>query len=159
MHKMLPLELVKTLKSDQLGIRTGVLLLSDEYHNLEAEIAVYLGIGHKNICSKILEQTPLNKKLLGINRTYIFDTLDEMVKDESIPGRCILISGIDILLAALTYEEVLHFWDFFRDHFRRARGILISFPKSARLLLPLDKLNRWNEIERIALWEEPQNVL
>jgi len=156
---MNPQTLIDTLKGDQFGIRTGVLLLSNEHLNLEAEIAVYLGLGHQNICARILSQTPLKKKLLGINRTYILDALDEMVKDENIPGRCIFISGIDYLLAALSHEELLHFWDFFRDTFRRARGVLISFPKNASLLLPQDILNKWNEIERITLWEEPQNVL
>jgi hypothetical protein len=159
MHKILPKELVDILKSGQLRIRTGLLLLSKEYQDSEAEIAVHLGIGHQNICSNILAQTPINKKLLGINRNYILENLDALIKDESIPGRCIFISGTDLLLAAISHEEVMHFWDFVRDNFRRDRGVLLSFPKDARILLPLNEISKWNEIERITFWEGPQNVV
>jgi len=157
MNKISPKSLVELLKSQQLNIRTGILLIPIEFLGSEAEIAVYLEVGHQNICELILCNALPNRGLLGVNRDFIFDNIDAIVKTESIQGRCVLISGIDLLLAALSHEEVMHFWAFLRNNYRRERGVLLSFPLVAKTLLPTDEINLWNEIERITCWEEPQN--
>jgi len=159
MYKTSPEALVEVLRSGELRIRTGVLMHSNTNTCFESELAVNLGVGYQNICSRILDQIPPTSNLLALNRNSIFNALDSVIDDEKIQGRCVLVSGIDLLLAAISSEELLHFWDFFRDNYRRKRGVIISFPKAAINLLSIDEIKRWNDINRISLWEASYNDL
>jgi hypothetical protein len=159
MYKISPESLVNVLKSSELSIRTGLLMYSGVYNNFEPELAVILSVGHQNICSKILDQASPATNLLALNRNIIFDALDSIIDDERIPGRCILVSGVDLLLAAISADELQHFWAFLRNNYRRNRGVIILFPETARNLLSMDEIKRWNDIGRISLWEAKHNDL
>lgn len=151
MHDLSPHYLVELLRSQELRLRTGVLLLPPESLGTESEIAVNLAVSHQDICIKIISQAQPSKKLLGINKKFIFDQLDSIINESGLSGSCILVSGVDILLAAIKNEEVLHFWNFFRCNYRRGRGLIISLPVNAKSLMPLEEYNRWVEIQRVAV--------
>ena len=152
MHEQSATSLINLLRSKELTIRTGLLLLPPYALGHEAEVAAHFGLGHQDICAWILGNTPTGRNTLGLSSELILDVLTEVVSDVAIPGRCILISNVDLLLAGIDDQDKVHFWNFYRNSFRRERGVVLCFPEKAFNLLPIEERKSWEAIERIATW-------
>ena len=144
--------LISILKNYELSIRTGVLLMPVYALGHESEVAAILGIGHADICSLVARQIPDGRSSLGLSCSVIIEALTTIVSDTSLPGNCILVSGVDVLLCGVPEQERIHFWSFFRNNFRRDRGILICIPKDAANIFSYEERLAWKAIDRIRTW-------
>ncbi len=147
-----PQELVALLARQELRIRTGVLELPIELLGCEDNLAVGLGVGYLDLCAWKVSRTPVNRSHLGLSWEVIIHDLTTLASDTSIPGYCVWISGVDVLLAAIPFNDRKRLWDFLRSTFRQPRGLLLSMPRKAARLLPEDERGLWLEYGRLSTW-------
>lgn len=145
--------LVRLLSSPKPRIRTGILELPPALIGQEAHIAVRLKAGHQDFRAWKLERVPEGRKSLTLTWETLVDDLRQVIAKPGIPGYCVLVSNLDILLAALRYSERERFWDFIRCTFRYPRGLLLSLPGQAPHLLPHNERQCWLECHRLAALE------
>jgi len=146
--------LVEQLRSVELRIRTGILIVPHSWLGQEDDIAAHLGISCQDLCVWILDRVPKGRKTLGIKVEEIIENLTQILNKPELIGSCILVSNSDFLLAGLSYDDRLRFWDFIRCSFRREKGLLLSFPQEATNLLPIHELKNWSSLERLAIWKD-----
>ena len=146
--------LVEQLRSVELRIRTGLLIVPDSWLGREDDIAASLGTSCQDLCAWVLDRVPRGRKILGIQVEAIIENLTQILNKPELIGSCILVSNSDFLLAGLSYNDRLRFWDFIRCSFRRERGLLLSFPHEATNLLPIQELKNWSSLERLAIWKD-----
>lgn len=147
-----PMSLIQLLRSNELTIRTGLLLLPLYALGHESEIAAHFGIGHQDICDWLISKTPAGRSSLGLNSHLILDALTQIITDQTIPGKCVLISNVDILVAGVDFQNRTHLLSFLKNNFRRSRGMLLSFPETAHNILPIEQRDIWKSVERLAIW-------
>ena len=147
-----PRALVELLARNELRIRTGVLEVSIGTIGKEIDLAVSLGVGFCDICAWKIDRTPAARTRLGLSWEIIIQDLVSLLSDLSLPGYCVWVSGIDVLLAALPYDDRRHFWEFMRGTFRQSRGLLLSMPLGAAHLLPDGERALWIEYGRLSVW-------
>jgi len=152
MREMNPQRLVHLLATNELRIRTGVLEVPVETLGSESNIAVSLEVGFRDVCKWKVSVTPLRHEHLAITWQSIIEDLVSCVRDMSVPGFCVWISGIDVLLAAIPFEDRKQFWSFFRNTFRQSRGLLLSLPAAATNLLPAEERTLWIDYRRLSVW-------
>ena len=143
-------QLVGLLGETELRIRTGLVEIPHHRLGKESDLAVTLGVGYCDICAWKCARVPIGRTHLGIRREDIAGDLTAILSDLSVPGNCVWVSGLDVLLARLSYAEREQFWQFVRLTFRPARGLLISMPVSATNLLPDEERLIWHSFGRLA---------
>jgi hypothetical protein len=153
MPEVLATCLVEQLRGIQLRIRTGLLILPSIWLGRESDIATLLGIDCQDLCRWILEKTPKGRKIIGLKVENIIENLTLILNENILIGSCVLVSNIDYILAGLSYSDRIRFWDFMRNSFRRDRGLIISFPIDSTNLLPVEEFSKWEDLERLAIWE------
>jgi hypothetical protein len=144
--------LVDLLARNELRIRTGILELPIDALGNESNLAVNLGIGCHDVCTWKLNRTPADRTHLAISWQSLTEDLASLLSDLSAPGYCVWASGIDVMLAAISFEERKQFWAFLRTTFRQSRGLLVSMPRMAAHLLPDDERTLWTQYGRLAGW-------
>jgi len=154
MNEFASKELSKLLRTKELRFRTGILLLSRAWFSRESEVSAYLEVEHVDLKKWKLNSIPLDRRYLDIRWETLVEDLSEIVNDIKIYGQCILISNVDLFVAALSFDDRLRFWDFMRRTFRRPRGLIISFPAGVPHLLQDDERHQWEISGRIASWME-----
>lgn len=145
--------LARLLCGEELRIRTGILLLGGSWLGREGELGARLNIGYQDLGQRTLEGVPSGRRFLGNTQNRLIADLSAVLADPRVPGRCVLVSNVDLFLAGLPPADHHRFWDFMRVTFRRARGLMLSFPSVATHLLPLGERDRWEEVGRIVVWE------
>lgn len=143
-------QLVSLLRQTELRIRTGVVELPRNRLSRQTDLAVSYGVGYNDICAWKCAHVPTGRTHLGIRREDLAEDLSAVLSDLSVPGYCVWVSGLDILLARLPYSEREHFWQFMRSTFRPPRGLIISLPASATNILPDHERSLWRDFGRLA---------
>jgi hypothetical protein len=152
MNEFASKELSKLLRTKELRFRTGILLLTRAWFSREAEVSAYLDVEHVDLTKWKLNRVPLDRRYLDIRWETLVEDLSTIVNDNKVYGQCILISNVDLFVAALPFEDRLRFWDFMRTTFRRPRGLILSFPAESPHLLQDDERQKWEISGRIASW-------
>ncbi len=147
-----PLALVDLLGRRELRIRTGILELPVETIGNESNLAVGLGVGWRDICAWKLSVTPGDRTHLGLSWEMMTQDLVSLLSDLSLPGHCVWVTNLDVLLAAIAFDDRKRFWGFMRISFRQSRGLLLSMPQGASRLLPKDERSLWLEYGRLSTW-------
>jgi hypothetical protein len=153
MPEVTPQSLADLLARQELRIRTGVLELPVTALGIEAQLAVGLDVGHSDICSWLVDRAPLGRLRLGLRWEGIVRHLETLLLNLALPGKCIWISGIDVLLAGIAHDDRSRFWQFMRSTFRPSRGLLLSMPEEATHLLSSDERALWLEYGRLSRLE------
>ena len=154
MPESTPQQLVQLLASQELRIRTGILELPIKLLGAEANLAVELGVGYQNICDWKASRIPPDQFHLGLSWEVIISDLAEALLDKTLPGYCVWLSGIDVLLASIPFDDRKRFWDFVRGTFRRPRGLLLSLPERAVRVLPESERASWIQFDRLSTWTD-----
>ena len=101
-----PLALVDLLGRRELRIRTGILELPVETIGNESNLAVGLGVGWRDICAWKLSVTPGDRTHLGLSWEMMTQDLVSLLSDLSLPGHCVWVTNLDVLLAAIAFDPV-----------------------------------------------------
>lgn len=141
--------LVSLLKSEELRIRTGLLMVEPGGLPLVKEFGATLGLHCEDACELILRRTPEERKTIGLNVALVFEILTEIVDDATISGSCVMVSNLDIVLAGLGQSERDRFWYSLRGTFRRNRGLLAVFPVGAIAWMPVEERAIWEKDGRL----------
>ena len=152
MAEVSPQSLADLLMRQELRIRTGIFELPLHALGMEGSLAVGLSVGHCDVCQWLAELTPPGTTRLGLRWEAIVKDLEQILLNLSIPGNCIWVSGIDVLIAGIPHHDRSRFWQFMRDTFRPSRGLLLSVPEGATQLLSSDERIRWCEYGRFSKW-------
>jgi hypothetical protein len=155
MPETTPKALVSLLAGQDLSRRTGILEIPIESLGIEDDIAVGLNAGHCDICRWKVDQTQPGRTRLGLRWDGIVTDLESLMADLSIPGYCVWISSVDVLLAGIPHSDRLHFWEFMRLAFRPPRGLLMSIPDKATHILSSEERTLWVEYGRLSRWTLP----
>ena len=147
-----PQVLVELLARNELRIRTGVLELPVGILGKECDLAVSLGVGYCDLCTWKIDGTPAERTRLGHSWEMIAQDLVSLLSDLSLPGYCVWVSSVDVLLAGIPFDDRRRFWEFMRSTFRQPRGLLLSMPLGAAHLLPDDERALWIEYGRLSVW-------
>jgi len=150
-----PSELARRLRDGLIIRRSGVLLLPQTWLGREDEVATRCGLGPPlDLSIRVLASVPEGWTRLGLDwRCLVRDHLDAIATAEAPPGRCLLITNVDVLLAALRDEERRQFWRHLRQTYKPARGLLLCVPALATYLFPPDEREAWAAVERLAVIE------
>jgi hypothetical protein len=105
-----PQDLADLLAHNELRIRTGILELPIKLVGGEVDLAVALGVGHRDICDWLITRTPDTRLHLGLSYESIIRDLAVLLSDMSLPGYCIWVSGLDVLLAAIPFDDRKRLW-------------------------------------------------
>jgi hypothetical protein len=142
--------LVDTLRQRVLRMRTGVLLLEAALLGKEAELAARLGIAAVDVCSWMLRRIEPQQRFLGIRWEMLINDLAAIAEDRALSGDCVLVYNMDVVLAAVLYDERLRFWNFLRSSFRPHRGIILALPQGAPHLFDSADRACWERDGRLA---------
>lgn len=151
--------MVDLLARNELRIRTGIVEVPLEVLGHEPDVAVHLGIGCRDICTFKASRIPSTRPHLAIRWQTVLEDLELLVSDLSLPGCCIWVSGVDVLLAAIPFPDRKSFWGYLRSTFRQSRGLLLSIPESAAHLLPADERSEWIKYDRLCTWTRETGVI
>jgi hypothetical protein len=152
MPESTPQALADLLGSNELRIRTGILEVPIELLGNENDLAVTLSIGFLDFCVWKVNRTPVNRSHLALTWQGITEDLVSVLSDMSLPGYCVWVAGLDVLLSAVSFDDRKQFWAFIRSTFRQSRGLLLSVPRQAAHLLPEEERKLWIEYGRLAVW-------
>jgi hypothetical protein len=147
-----PQSLASLLAGQDLSRRTGILELPLTSLGLEGDFAVGLNVGHCDICSWKVDQVGAGRTRIGLRWDRIVSDLESLTADLSIPGYCIWISSVDVLLAGIPHSDRSRFWEFMRIAFRPPRGLLLSIPEKATHILSSEERELWFEYGRLSIW-------
>jgi len=147
-----PRELVELLARNELRIRTGILELPVEALGTESDLAVGLGVGYRDICAWKVDRIPAGRTRVGLRWEGITQDLVSLLADSSLPGYCVWVSSLDVLLAGVPFADRQRLWNFMRGTFRQSRGLLLSMPVGATHLLPEGERALWIEYGRLSVW-------
>jgi hypothetical protein len=156
MTEATPKTLVSLLAGQDLSRRTGIIELPIKSLGIEGDIAVGLNAGHFDICKLKVNQAQPGRTRLGLRWDGIVNDLESPMADLSIPGYCVWISSVDVLLAGIPHSDRLHFWEFMRLAFRPPRGLLMSMPEKATHILSNEERTLWVEYGRLSRWTHPE---
>ena len=157
MPETTPKALVSLLAGQDLSRRTGILEIPITSLGTEGDIAVGLNVGHCDICRWKVSIMQPDRKRLGLRWDGIVTDLESLIADLSIPGYCVWISSVDVLLAGIPHANRSHFWEFMRIAFRPPRGLLMSMPEKATHLLSNEERELWSEYGRLSLWKADEH--
>jgi hypothetical protein len=96
---------------------------------------------------------PPGGRFLGLSGETILQDLQEITEDVDLDGNCLWVHNVDLLFAALRYDERLRAWATLFSTFKQRRGLLFSLPEQAFNLLPATERKTWESDERLATWE------
>lgn len=146
-----PKDLIELLQKKTLRIRTGIWLMPVSMLGKEADHAARMNIDAVDIRDPLLENLPEGTRYLGLNADRIMQLMQEI--SDQIPGsECLLIYNLDLLLAKLSYSEIIQVWQQLYDSFpNRRHALLISMPENADHLLPeFTSMRSWNKDKRLS---------
>jgi hypothetical protein len=141
--------LVALLGRTELRIRTGVLEIPPNDLGLEREMAIALGTGYCNLCERRLARASDGRRTLDMGWERIVADIEDALTCRDILGSCLLVSGLDVLLAATDFENRKDFWNFMWGTFRGGRGLMLSLPTGATNLFPEVLRKTWEENDRL----------
>lgn len=143
--------LVHLLNSGGAYVRTGLLLLPEQWVGREGEIAVRLEASHVNYQQWKLGKLSPAQSFLMLSAERLIDELDQLCL-ENHPRTTLLISLLDLPLTALPPDARTRFWHFLHGAFsKRPRSLLLALPEAASPALPND-LESWESSGRLAHW-------
>jgi hypothetical protein len=142
-------DLVALLNSSELRIRTGVLEIPPNDLGMEKEMAIALETGYCNLGEWRLARIPSTRKTLDLGWERIVADLEEVFANPEIFGACVLVCGVDVLLAGTSFEHRKDFWNFTWGTFRPGRGLMLTLPSGATNLFPEELRREWEENERL----------
>ncbi len=141
--------LAALLGSRELRIRTGVLEVPPNDLGLEREMAIALGTGYCNLCERRLARVPAGQRTLDMGWEKIVADIEDVLKCRDVLGSCLLVAGLDVLLAGTDFENRKDFWNFMWGTFRGGRGLMLSLPAGATNLFPEVLRKTWEENDRL----------
>lgn len=147
-----PTELVRQLSGWRLQHRTGVLLLPREELGREHLLAARLGIEAVDLRVWALERLPPDQRILDLTWSKLSWEYLQAIAEAPLPGRCILVSNVDLLVAALRIEQRREYWRYLRGTLRPERGLLLAVPAGADHILTPDERQQWEVLGRLAIW-------
>lgn len=131
--------------------RTALLLVPQRTLGREGELAVRLGIGHVDYqCWKMTSLDP-NQKYLMYSAERFLSELDELCTEHNVYST-VLVSKMDLPLAAVSPDQRRAFWSFLLTTFnKRPRALLLALShEAAELLLDDTTLSAWLRSGRLA---------
>lgn len=144
-------QLAELLQKHILRIQTGIVLLGQEQLGREEELIARLrGVGGVDLWNWKVKQLAEGTRYLGLSEESIIQDLHTIAIDRSIPGNCIWVYNSDVLISRLGSEDRARLWQSLLKHFRPPRGLMVSLPKVATNLLPVDERKTWEREERLA---------
>lgn len=145
--------LVRRLTGGGLYVKTGMLLLPRRWLGREKEVAARLNLEHLDYQSWRVERLRPGERLLRYSADRLVAELD-VICSEPHKVRHLLLSNLDLPVAALSGEERRKFWAFLHSAFtKRPQGLLVAFPQAAEELLPWDAdLAQWKDQGRLCTW-------
>ncbi len=147
-----PFALVGLLAKPELRIRTGILEIPPWCLGKEADLAVQLGVGCRDLREWKVARTPLDRKFIGVRWEALVKDIATVLSDSTVPGYCVWVASVDVFLAGVSFRDRKCFWAFMRDTFRPSRGLVLSMPLGALNLLPEDERKLWMEFGRLSPW-------
>jgi len=156
MGEATPKSLATLLAGQDLSRRTGILELPVKSLGLEGDFAVGLNVGHGDICRWKVDRVQAGRTRIGLRWDGIVSDLESITADLSIPGYCIWISNVDVLLAGIPHSDRSRFWEFMRIAFRPPRGLLLSMPEKATHILSSEERALWLEYGRLSIWKSDE---
>ncbi|MBB6017422.1 hypothetical protein ACFP9V_18665 [Deinococcus radiopugnans] len=145
--------LVRRLTGGGLYVKTGLLLLPDAWLGREKEVAARLNLGHLDFQSWRVARLRPDERLLRYSADRLIAELDAVCAERH-EAQHLLLSNVDLPIAALSGEERQQFWTFLHSTFiKRPRALLAAFPQAAEELLPWDAdLAQWKDQGRLCTW-------
>lgn len=145
--------LVRRLTRGGLYVKTGLLLLPRLWVGREKEVAARLNLGHLDYQSWRVAQLRPGERLLRYSADRLIAELDAICTARH-EAQHLLVSNLDLPVAALSGEERRKFWTFLHSAFtKRPRALLAAFPEAAEELLPWDTdLAQWKDQGRVSTW-------
>lgn len=144
------IEVIETLNSNQLRVRTALWLLPISQLADLADKAARLGISLADARQPILDTLRPEQRFLPIGPTELVEALESLCAGHS-PTNCLLIANWDLLIAKLSPADRKEMWDILYQGFpHRRRALLFVMPKEAEGLLPRpDHLQKWAQDGRL----------
>ncbi|GGL18967.1 hypothetical protein [Deinococcus radiotolerans] len=145
--------LVRRVTGGGLYVKTGMVLLPQRWLGREKEIAARLNLGHLDYQRWRVGRLRPGERLLRYSADRLIAELDAICAEKH-EVRHLLVSNLDLPVAALSGEELRKFWAFLHSAFtKRSQGLLVAFPLAAEELLPWDAdLAQWNDQGRLCTW-------
>lgn len=145
--------LARRLVGGGLYVKTGLLLLPRRWLGREAEVAARLNLGHLDYQRWRVARLRPGERLLRLSAERLVAELDAICTERH-EAQHLLLSTLDLPVAALSGEERRKFWSFVQSAFsKRPRALLIAFPQDAEELLPWDAdLQPWKDQGRLSTW-------
>ncbi|WP_158679835.1 hypothetical protein [Deinococcus sp. NW-56] len=145
--------LVRRLTGGGLYVKTGLLLLPRLWLGREKEVAARLNLGHLDYQTWRVERLRLGERRLRYSADRLIAELDAICTERH-EAHHLLLSNLDLPVAALSGEERRKFWTFLHSAFaKRPRALLATFPEAAEELLPWDTdLAQWKDQGRLSTW-------
>ncbi len=134
-------DVVKTLRSSVLRVRTGLLLIPSNKMSLIVDEAIRIDIEHFDANEYWLEKLPKNTKFAKISSKKIIKMADDISQIQSL-DQCVLIYNFDLLISFLKYEDRKTLWAHLINNMpHRPRALLLAIPfsKESKELLPSKK--------------------
>ena len=151
-----PKQLVKTVRSQGLRSRTGVLALDTCDLGRESEIAAQLGVEYLDYRIRLLSNAPDGSQFLGISLASIVQDLDA-IGNELFGEVCVLLAHFDVAVSYLGSDERNNLWRrLFTDFPYRTRRLVFCVPayQQASYTIPdLTVRKLWRESDRYAIWQ------
>ncbi|MGS0626057.1 hypothetical protein ACU8YE_24575, partial [Ralstonia sp. VS2407] len=130
--------LVRRLTGGGLYVKTGLLLLPRSWLGREGEVAARLNLGHLDYQAWRVARLRPGERFLRYSAERLLAELDTLCAERH-ASEHLLVSKLDLPVAALNGEECRKFWAFLHSAFsKRRRALLVAFPEGASELLPWD---------------------
>jgi hypothetical protein len=159
MEPIKPAELVSFLRRPGLRVRTGIWLMSSHMIGHESNEGARLGVIVVDLRSLLLDSLPEGAQFVPLDADRVLQLLNTVSyrKDQ---GDCVLVYNLDLLLARLTYQQRVDFWQFtFTGFAYRPCALLLGMPATASSLLPAgETLNYWKQGKRLAVSPEASHL-
>ena len=146
--------LVRRLTGGGLYVKTGLLLLPRPWLGREEEVAARLNLGFLDYQDWRVERLRPGERLLRYSAERLVAELDRICAERH-EAQHLLLSNLDLPVAALSGEERQKFWSFLHSAFtKRPRALLVAFPQTAEELLPWKAdLASWKDQGRLSTWQ------
>lgn len=145
--------LVRRLTGGGLYVKTGLLLLPRPWLGREEEVAARLNLGYLDYQEWRVARLQPGERRLRYSTARLVAELDAICAERH-EAQHLLLSNLDLPVAALGGEERQQFWAFLHSSFtKRARALLVTFPQAAEDLLPWGTdLEHWKDQGRLITW-------
>lgn len=145
--------LVRRLTGGGVYVKMGLLLLPRPWLGREKEVAARLNLGYLDYQTWRVERLRPGERLLRYSADRLIAELDAICTERH-EAHHLLLSNLDLPVAALKAEERRKFWTFLYSAFtKRPRALLATLPEEAEELLPWDtELTQWKDQGRLSTW-------